>query len=201
MREKKPRKNQAPTPDEIRAAAESQLSEVLQRLRAKIREAGFTQVEVDQKLGWKRNRMSSLVRGKTALRVDHLFAICEVIGVFPRQLLRIDPQADQALTTLLRTYAHPRQALGEFTESELLAAAEERLPKAKGKKREYLRDVILWCQSSKRLAERSALRRAGKERLTTARDPEMVFPTFKGYQKGSKRTRRRGSRPSQEATK
>ncbi|MCP4653841.1 MAG: helix-turn-helix transcriptional regulator, partial [bacterium] len=127
MREKRPRKNQASTPAEIRAASERQLSEVLQRLLEKIREAGFTQVGVEQKLGWKRHRMSSLVRGKTALRVDHLFAICEVIGVLPREVLRIDPEADQTLTTLLRTYAHPRQALGDFTESELLAAAEERL--------------------------------------------------------------------------
>ncbi|MCP4664191.1 MAG: hypothetical protein GY856_53080 [bacterium] len=125
------------------------------------------------------------------MRVDHLLAICEVIGVPPRELLRIDPETDQALATLLRTYAHPRQALGDFTESELLAAAEERLAQVKGKKRAYLADLILWCQSSKKLAERSALRRADKERLTAARDPEMVFQKFKKYKKAGKKASRK----------
>jgi len=195
MREKKPKEKRASTPAEVRAAAERQLSEVLKRLRAKIREQGFTQSRVEEAVGWKRNHVSSLVGGKTALRVDHLFAICAVIDVPPRELLgtglRIDTAAERALGKLLRTYAHPRKVLGDFKESELLAAAEERVARAKGMKAEYLRDVILWCRSSMQLAKRSAQRRAGKVQLTAKRDPGMIFPTFTKYQKPGKQESRK----------
>lgn len=179
MKEEKPRKKRAPTPDEIQAAAARQLSEVLKRLRQKIREQGFTQSRVEQEMGWEQNTISALVGGRIALQFDHLFAICEVIDVSPIEILGTGPAADRVLTKLLRTYAHPREALGDFKESELLAAAEKRLTQARGKSREYLRDVIQWCQSSKKLAEQAVKRRASKERLSEVGDPGVVFPTFK----------------------
>ena len=142
-------------------------------------------------LGEYRLDTSGWLFGDTSLRVDHLCAICEVIGVPPRELLgtgrRIDPATDQVLSELLRTYAHPREALGDFQESDLLAAAEERLPWAKGKKREYLQDVIRWCESSQQLEERTALRRAGVEQP----DPKLSFPSFKKYRKTTKKARRK----------
>ncbi|MCP4548649.1 MAG: helix-turn-helix transcriptional regulator [bacterium] len=188
---KKPNRKGSTTPADIQAAAARQLSEVLKRLQEKLRELGFTQIQVATELGWKPGRLTSILGGKIALRVDHLFAICELIDVPPGELLGLQlyTRVDEALTQLLRTYAHPSGTLGEIPEEDLLAAAEEKVKRARGRNRQYLKDVIQWCKASKEADARAARRREGKESMRSS--PKTVFPDFGKYKKPVKKPSRK----------
>ena len=190
MKETKPQKRPSPTLEEIRAIVNKRMSELLKRLRAKIREQGFTQVGIEKKLGWRRGHLTSLFGRKTDLRVDHLLALCEEIDVPPFELFGTGllPSADEVLARLLRTYAHPREALGTIQERDLRAAAEKQLPGSRGKKRQYLQDVIQWCKASKEVDARAARRR---QTGWLPSDPAMDFPDFQRYQKPAKKRPRK----------
>ncbi len=56
---------------------------ILARLRDLIRERGFTQLEVQEVLGWGRNYISQLLNRQKALRVDQVLLILNVIDVKP----------------------------------------------------------------------------------------------------------------------
>lgn len=53
-------------------------------LRNKIREKGFTQMEVQEALGWGRSYISQLLTQQKSLRFEQIFSILRVIGVDPR---------------------------------------------------------------------------------------------------------------------
>lgn len=193
MSEKKPKTRGRRRPEEweLRASAvERQRSDVIRRLQHKIREKGFTQRRVERVLGWGETYVSSLVTGKIRMSVDHLLAICDVIDVHPGELFAgivrpLDEAVEQVLVKLLRTCAHPRDALGEVSESALIAAAEKRVRRARGIKRQYLRDLILWCQSSIELEHRAAQRRA-PDKGAALPGQRIVFPSFRKYQKAAR---------------
>ncbi len=64
---------------------ERQLDRYLLLLRNKIREKGYTQLEVQERLGWGRSYITQLLAKQKTLRLDQLFSILQVIGVDPRE--------------------------------------------------------------------------------------------------------------------
>ncbi len=56
---------------------------VLTRLRNAIRERNFTQLEVQEALGWGRSYISQLVTKQKTLRIEQILLILNVIGVEP----------------------------------------------------------------------------------------------------------------------
>jgi len=62
---------------------ERELDRVLTLLRNKIRERGFTQLEVQEALGWGRSYISQLLTKQKSLRIEQVLLILNVIGVDP----------------------------------------------------------------------------------------------------------------------
>ncbi len=58
-----------------------ELDRYLSLLRNKIRERGFTQLEVQGPLGWGRSYISQLLTRQKALRLEQVLLILKVIGV------------------------------------------------------------------------------------------------------------------------
>lgn len=62
---------------------QNDIERVLTLLRNKIRERGFTQLEVQAELNWGRSYISQLLTKQKGLRVDQILRILDVIGVDP----------------------------------------------------------------------------------------------------------------------
>jgi transcriptional regulator with XRE-family HTH domain len=62
---------------------DKELDRILTLLRNKIREKGFTQLEVQETLGWGRSYISQLLTKQKSLRVEQVLLILNVIGVDP----------------------------------------------------------------------------------------------------------------------
>ncbi len=60
------------------------LAPFLTLLGRKIREQGFTELEVEEALGWGKSYIRQLMTGRKGLRVDQLLSILGVIGVEPK---------------------------------------------------------------------------------------------------------------------
>ena len=65
------------------AIFEGEMDRVLTLLRQKIRERGYTQLEVQKELSWGRSYISQLLTKQKALRVEQVLLILRVIGVDP----------------------------------------------------------------------------------------------------------------------
>lgn len=101
------------------ASMDKQVEQILTLLRNRIRQSGYTQIEVQRKLHWGRSYLSQLLNGKKALRVEQVLRILEVIGIpardfyadlyqFPRPEARIRNLDEYAQATV--------PGLGRFTE-------------------------------------------------------------------------------------
>ena len=66
-----------------RRAIDRDLDRVLTRLRNAIHERGFTQLEVQEALGWGRSYISQLLTKQKTLRVEQILMILNVISVKP----------------------------------------------------------------------------------------------------------------------
>ncbi|RMH18680.1 MAG: XRE family transcriptional regulator [Acidobacteria bacterium] len=64
---------------------EKDLDRTLTLLRNKIREKGFTQLEVQNALNWGRSYISQLLTKQKSLRVEQILLILDVIGVEPAE--------------------------------------------------------------------------------------------------------------------
>ena len=62
---------------------EREIDRILTLLRNKIRERGFTQLEVQEALAWGRSYISQLLTKQKSLRVEQVLLILNVIGVDP----------------------------------------------------------------------------------------------------------------------
>ena len=71
-----------------RSQAEREVDRVLTLLRNKIREQGFTQLEVQEALGWGRSYISQLLTKQKALRVEQVLLILNVLDVDPREFFQ-----------------------------------------------------------------------------------------------------------------
>ena len=69
----------------IKITVERELESVLTLLRNKIRERGFTQLEVQEALGWGRSYISQLLTKQKSLRIEQVLLILNVIGVDPSE--------------------------------------------------------------------------------------------------------------------
>ena len=64
---------------------QSEIDRALTLLRNKIRERGFTQLEVQEALSWGRSYISQLLTKQKSLRVEQILLILNVIGVDPAE--------------------------------------------------------------------------------------------------------------------
>ena len=62
-------------------SAEKEVDRMLKLLREKIRDQGFTQLKVQEALGWGRTYISQLFRKQKSLRFDQILKIVQVIGL------------------------------------------------------------------------------------------------------------------------
>lgn len=69
----------------IMRIVQSEIDRVLTLLRNKIRERGFTQLEVQEALSWGRSYISQLLTKQKSLRVEQILLILNVIGVDPSE--------------------------------------------------------------------------------------------------------------------
>ena len=60
---------------------QEEVDRMLKLLREKIRDQGFTQLKVQEALGWGRTYISQLFRKQKSLRFDQILSILEVIGI------------------------------------------------------------------------------------------------------------------------
>ncbi len=85
---------------------------ILGRLRDLIRERGFTQLEVQEVLGWGRNYIGQLLNRQKSLRVDQVLLILNVIDVKPESFF-----ADvYMLTEPRRPHGRAGQAAASLTD-------------------------------------------------------------------------------------
>ena len=63
----------------------NEVDRYLTLLRNKIREKGFTQLEVQEALSWGRSYISQLLTKQKSLRVEQVLLILDVIGVDPAE--------------------------------------------------------------------------------------------------------------------
>ncbi len=64
---------------------DNEVDRYLTLLRNKIREKGFTQLEVQEALSWGRSYISQLLTKQKSLRVEQVLLILDVIGVDPAE--------------------------------------------------------------------------------------------------------------------
>lgn len=69
----------------ILMVVEKEIDRMLTLLRNKIRERGFTQLEVQEALSWGRSYISQLLTKQKSLRVEQILMILDVIGVEPSE--------------------------------------------------------------------------------------------------------------------
>ncbi len=67
----------------IKHEVENGIERMLTLLRKKIRGQDFTQIEIQEPLGWGRSYISQLLSRQKALRVDQVLTILNTIGVAP----------------------------------------------------------------------------------------------------------------------
>jgi transcriptional regulator with XRE-family HTH domain len=113
------------------SSMDREVDRILTLLRNKIRERGFTQLEVQDKLDWGRSYISQLLTRQKSLRVEQVLMILETIRVEPREFyaeLYQFPRPEVRLRNL-DDYADP--ARGEMTPAKVLTDSvdkEDRLP-------------------------------------------------------------------------
>jgi len=92
------------------SSIEKEVDRILTLLRNKIRERGFTQLEVQEKLNWGRSYISQLLTKQKSLRVEQVLLILETIKVDPKEFyaeLYQFPRPDFRLRNL-DEYADPQ---------------------------------------------------------------------------------------------
>ncbi len=67
---------------------ETEVDRFLTLLRNKIRERGFTQLQVQEALGWGRSYISQLLTKQKALRVEQMLLILSVVELDPREFFQ-----------------------------------------------------------------------------------------------------------------
>lgn len=100
-------------------SVERELDRTLTLLRNKIREQGFTQLQVQAELAWGRSYISQLLTKQKSLRVEQVLRILQVIHVDPadfyKELYRF-PESEKAVT---ETYPTGAERVNEFVHSDV----------------------------------------------------------------------------------
>lgn len=97
------------------AALEATLA-VVARLRWRIQCSSFTQRSLERRLGFSKGYLSQVLRGQVDLKITHLFAMLEVLGVDPGEFfaeVSEDPSYPvRSLETQIGTSARPDRDIG-----------------------------------------------------------------------------------------
>jgi hypothetical protein len=105
----------------IPSERKEELRRVVRLLATKIRDADLTFREVSLRLGWQKDRLSHVLKGRLLLRFEDLYAILELLDIPPveffAELGRTDPRRDPALGSRDSYEVLP----GGLTRSELFA--------------------------------------------------------------------------------
>ncbi len=67
---------------------EPEVDRFLTLIRNKIRERGFTQLQVQETLGWGRSYISQLLTKQKALRVEQVLLVLNVVGIDPGEFFQ-----------------------------------------------------------------------------------------------------------------
>lgn len=107
------------------------LDRILARLCDLISERGYTQLEVQEALGWGRIYINQLVNRQKSLRVEHVLAILGVIGVEPADFFdeiyrfrRPTPTEDTAIAEVRRLRQRFDALAGALIKKGLVTASE-----------------------------------------------------------------------------
>ena len=112
-------------------AVEREVDRVLNLLRSKIHEQGFTQLRVQKALGWGRTYISQLFRKQKSLRFDQILQILGVIEIDPAEFFAEFYRLPRPEYKVSSAYGlrRPRRYLGPgFGALEILAHLEEHEP-------------------------------------------------------------------------
>ena len=88
---------------------ESEVDRCLTLLRNWIRERGFTQMDVQETLGWGRTYISQLLRKQKKLKVEQILLILDVIGIEPADFFGELYSGPGRRAIALRRLAEPAQ--------------------------------------------------------------------------------------------
>ena len=107
--------------DEVRKVAEG--------LKRKIREAGLTYKEVEERSGMGRDYLRQVLRGSVKLRFEHVLRLLDVLGVRPAEFFAevygppaplpakpLDPKLDEVVRVLQDSFTNLQRTLSEMTE-------------------------------------------------------------------------------------
>jgi transcriptional regulator with XRE-family HTH domain len=67
---------------------EREIERVIDLLKVKIRDRGFTQMEIQEALAWGRSYVSQLLKGHKGLRLEQILKILEVLDIEPAEFFR-----------------------------------------------------------------------------------------------------------------
>lgn len=106
-------------------SAEAQLSKILRLLQGAIRAGGFTQTEVDKRIGRRRGYLSHVFQRRVDLKVVDLLHALAVLGIeagrFFDAALGSQPESRTSLEDLMQLVAHRREENGGAGNGVLLA--------------------------------------------------------------------------------
>jgi hypothetical protein len=83
-------------------STETQVTWLLEQLRAAIQDAGVPLAEIDRRLGWRERTTSRVLGGRPRARLDHLFDILGAARIDPPEFFRrVAGRTDPALREML----------------------------------------------------------------------------------------------------
>ena len=134
---------------------DKEVDQVLTLLRNKIREKGFTQLQVQEALSWGRSYISQLLTKQKSLRIEQVLLILDVIGVDPGDFFA-------------ELYHYPRAAAGSYSASRVAPRAEVAVeggnPPVNFEEMRSLVRGLVWLLIDKELIDVDELTNAVKER-------------------------------------
>ncbi len=105
----------------IHSGVDQEIDGILELLRAKIAERGFSQVKVQAQLGWKGSYLSQLFNKSKNLRVEQMLLILRVIEVEPIDFYSEFYRVRENLREAEELDLHPEMAADEVLCAELSA--------------------------------------------------------------------------------
>lgn len=130
--------------------SQAEVRKVAEGLKRKIREAGLTYKEVEERAGIGRDYLRQVLRGSVKLRFEHVLTLLDVLDVPPGAFFAElygtaspappaaappHPNVDELLRILQRTFMNLQSAIAEFQEKEVITAerAEDMLEELEGR--------------------------------------------------------------------
>ena len=124
----------------IEDRSEADVRKVAEGLKRKIREAGLTYKEVEERAGMGRDYLRQVLRGSVKLRFEHVLRLLHVLGVPPAEFFvevfgpalpvplakPAEPTLEEVIGTLQRSFTDFQRALSETLAKEASRSAPRR---------------------------------------------------------------------------